>query len=135
MIAAILLGFFVGLRTFTPPAVIWLMRRGTPLAYALGILALAEYAGDLYPKTPARTRSVGLIARACSGALCGWAVTSSTGSPMLAGALLGAVAAIVGAYAGLGARLRAITLIGAVPAALLEDVVAIIGSVAVVAYL
>jgi uncharacterized membrane protein len=129
------LGFLAGLRTFTAPAVLLLMRRGTPLAYALGVLALAEYALDLYPKTPARTTPFGLLARACSGAFCGWTVTSSSGSSGAAGALAGAVAAVVGAYAGLAARSRAIGRIGRVPAALLEDVLAAAASVAVVAHL
>jgi uncharacterized membrane protein len=135
LIAAILLGFLAGLRTFTAPAVLWLMRHGTPLAYALGVLALAEYTGDLSPKAPPRTHPVGLIARACSGAFCGWAVTSMAGTSVMAGTALGAVAAVIGAYVGLAARARAITLIGRVPAAVLEDIVAIVGSVAVVAYL
>jgi uncharacterized membrane protein len=135
MLFAVLLGFLAGLRTFTAPAVLLLMRRSTPLAYALGVLALAEYAGDLYPKTPARTAPVGLIARACSGAFCGWTVMSLSGSSGVAGAPAGAVAAVIGAYAGLAARSRAIGLIGRVPAGLLEDVIALAASVAVVACL
>jgi uncharacterized membrane protein len=48
--------------------------------------------------------------------------------------LAGAVAAIIGAYVGLAIRSRAITLIGRVPAGLLEDVITAAASVAVVAY-
>ena len=81
MLVAILLGFLAGLRTFTAPAVLWLMRRDTPLAYALGVLALVEYVADLYPKAPARTRPLGLIARGCSGAFCGWTVASLGATP------------------------------------------------------
>ncbi|HEY2473959.1 MAG TPA: hypothetical protein VGI19_04075 [Candidatus Cybelea sp.] len=134
LLAAALLGFLAGLRTFTAPAVLWLMRRGTPLAYVLGVLALLEYVADLSPRTPARTQPFGLIARACSGAFCGWAVTSQSGAPVVAGVLLGALAAVGGAYAGLAARTAAIERIGRVPAALLEDAVAIVASVAVVTY-
>jgi uncharacterized membrane protein len=135
MLAASFLGFLAGLRTFTPPAVLLLMRRGTPLAYALGVLALAEYAVDLHPGAPARTQAAGLIARACSGAFCGWTLMSLSGMPEAPGALAGAVAAIIGAYVGLAARLGAIRLIGRVPAGLLGDVIAAAASVAVVAYL
>ena len=134
MVVAILLGFLAGLRTFTAPAVLWLMRRDTPLAYALGVLALLEYVGDLYPKAPARTRPAGLIARGCSGAFCGWTVASLSGTPVAGAALAGAAAAIVGAYVGLAIRSRAIRLIGRVPAGLLEDVVTAAASVAVVTY-
>lgn len=134
MLVAVLLGFLAGLRTFTAPAVLWLMRRDTPLAYALGVLALLEYVGDLYPKAPARTRPAGLIARGCSGAFCGWTVASLSGTPVAGAALAGAAAAIVGAYVGLAIRSRAITLIGRVPAGLLEDVVTAAASVAVVTY-
>jgi uncharacterized membrane protein len=133
-LAVIALGFLAGLRTFTPPAVLWLMRRGTPVAYLLGVLALAELALDLYPKAPPRTGPGGLVARACSGAVCGWAVAAASGSHAVAGALIGAFAALVGAYAGLAARCRAIELVGRIPAALLEDAVAIAGSIAVVAF-
>lgn len=133
LLAAILLGFLAGLRTFTAPAVLLLMRTGTPLAYLLGVLALAEYAGDLYPKTPARTHPAGLIARACSGAFCGWTVASLNGAPVAGAAFAGAVAAVIGAYAGLAVRSRAITLIGRVPAGLSEDVVTAAAAVAVAA--
>jgi uncharacterized membrane protein len=134
VLAAILLGFLAGLRTFTAPAVLMLMRRGTPFAYLLGVLALAEYAGDLYPKAPARTGPVGLIARACSGAFCGWEVSLLSGTSAAIVVIVGAVAAIVGAYVGLAVRLRAINVIGRVPSALLEDAFTIASSVAVVAF-
>ncbi|HEX4013306.1 MAG TPA: hypothetical protein VHX17_05365 [Candidatus Cybelea sp.] len=130
-----MLGFLAGLRTFTAPAVLWLMRPASPLGYVLGALAVLEYAGDLHPKAPPRTAPLGLIARACSGAFCGWTVTSGAGAPVAAGLLLGALAAVVGAYAGLAARTFAIARAGRVPAALLEDAVAIAASIAVVAYL
>jgi uncharacterized membrane protein len=135
LLGAILLGFLAGLRTFTPPAVLWLMRRGSPLSYLLAVLALAELAGDLNPKAPARTQPLGVIARACSGAFCGWTLMAMSGSPAVAGAILGALAAIAGAYAGFAVRTRAIERVGRVPAGILEDAVAIAGSIAVVAYL
>jgi uncharacterized membrane protein len=133
LVAAILLGFLAGLRTFTAPAALWLMRRPGPLAYVLVVLALLEDAGDLHPGAPARTQPLGLIARACSGAFCGWTVTALGGAPVFAGALLGALASVGGAFAGLAARKIAIDRTGRVPAALLEDAVAIVAAIAVVA--
>jgi uncharacterized membrane protein len=130
--AAFLLGLIAGLRTFTAPAVLWLIRHRTPAAYVLGALALAEYAGDLHPNAPPRTKAVGLVARLFSGAFCGWAVTSSAGGSVALGAAVGALGALVGAYLGLAARMRAVGFIGRVPAALTEDAVAILGAVAVV---
>jgi uncharacterized membrane protein len=135
VLIAILLGFLAGLRTFTAPAVLWLMRRDSPFAYVLGVLALAECVGDLFPKAPARTRPAGLIARACSGAFCGWTAAALSGTPVAGAVLAGGASAVIGAYIGLAARSRAITLVGRVPAGLLEDVITGAASVAVVAYL
>lgn len=131
-LAAALIGVVAGLRTFTAPAVLWLVRHRSPVAYLLGVLALLEFAGDLSPKTPARTGLVGLAARVISGAFCGAAITAPAGHSLFIGALLGALGAVVGAYGGLAARLRAIALIGPIPAALLEDAIAIAGAVAIV---
>jgi uncharacterized membrane protein len=132
LLAALLLGVVSGLRSFTAIAVLWLVRHPGPVAYGLGVLGLLEYAGDLYPNTPARTSSTGLIARLLVGAFCGWVVTATVGSPPIAGALLGALGALVGAFGGLAARLRGITLVGRVPAALIEDAIAVAGAVAIV---
>jgi uncharacterized membrane protein len=131
-LAAALLGVVAGLRTFTAPAVFWLVRHRSPIAYLLGILALMELALDLNPKAPARTGVIGLSARVISGAFCGGAVMATVGHSLFIGALLGAIGAVVGAYGGLAARTRAIALIGRVPAALLEDAIAIAAAVAIV---
>ncbi|HYL26477.1 MAG TPA: hypothetical protein VEW74_01515 [Candidatus Nitrosotalea sp.] len=124
MLAAFLLGLVAGLRTFTAPAVLWILRHGGLWGYALGVAALLEYAGDLHPKAASRTAAGPLIARLASGAFCGWAVTAGTGVVPL-GILLGACGALAGAYGGLPIRLRAISLVGAVPAGILEDCLAI----------
>ena len=131
MLAAFLLGLVAGLRTFTAPAILWILRHGGLWGYALGVAALLEYAADLHPKAASRTAAGPLIARLASGGFCGWAVTTGTGSEIW-GILLGACGALVGAYGGLAIRLRAIALAGAVPAAILEDCVAIALAVAVV---
>lgn len=135
LIGAALLGFCAGLRTFTAPAVLWLLRHPGPVAWGLAVLALLEYAADLHPKAPSRTGATGLFARACTGGLCGGALLASAGHPIVAGVVLGALCAIAGAYAGLALRLRAIRAVGRVPAALLEDGVAIAASAAVVIWL
>ena len=132
LLAALLLGIVAGLRTFTAPAVLWILRHAGAAAYLLGALAILEYVIDLNPKAPARTSPPGLVVRVLSGGFCGWALTVAGGGPVILGALLGACGAVIGAYGGLAARSRAIALIGRVPAALLEDLVAIAGAVLVV---
>lgn len=135
ILAAFLLGCVAGLRTFTAPAVLWLMRHTSLLAYLLAVAALAEYFGDLLPNVPARTSLGPLLARMLSGAFCGWGLTWSSGWLTIAvGAVAGALGAVVGAHGGLALRMRTIAAIGAVPAALAEDLVAILGAIAIVAY-
>ena len=131
--AAALLGVVAGLRTFTAPAVLLLMRAASWPAYVLGVLAIGEYAGDLHPSAPARTRAGPLIARIVSGAFCGWTVASMNRAPAIAGAVAGVTGSLVGAFGGLRLRTLAVERIGRVPAAILEDVVAIVVAVAVVA--
>ncbi len=132
--SALLLGIVAGLRTFTAPAVLVLLRHGGPPAYALGLLALLEYGGDLYPNAPARTSAGGLIARVLSGAFCGWTITAAKAPAPALNAMLGACGAALGAYLGLALRIRAISVIGSVPAALTEDGAAIAGAILVISY-
>jgi uncharacterized membrane protein len=135
LLLSFLLGIVSGLRTFTGPAVLWLMRHGGPLAYLLSAAALLEYFFDVNPKAPPRTGLTGLIARVLSGAFVGWwAAVASGGSPA-SGAIVAAVGALLGAYGSLALRRRAIAAIGNVPSGLAEDVVAIAASVAIVAQL
>ncbi|MGA8532604.1 MAG: hypothetical protein WB615_00685 [Candidatus Tumulicola sp.] len=124
-VAIFALGLVAGLRVFTAPAVLWLMRHTGPWAIVLAVLALVEYAGDLYPKAPARTSPPGLIARMVSGIFVGWSLAASAGAPASAGALVGLAGAVAGAYGGLALRVRAMAMLGSITAALCEDVVAI----------
>jgi uncharacterized membrane protein len=132
LLLAFLFGLIAGLRTFTPPAVLWLMRHPGPWAIGLGVLAVIEYAGDLHPKAPPRTSTSGLVARVVSGAFVGWMVGLSAGASSIAAAIAGAIAAVIGAYGGLALRLRLNAAVGNVPAGLLEDAVAIAAAVAIV---
>ncbi|HEY1866816.1 MAG TPA: hypothetical protein VGG70_00875, partial [Candidatus Cybelea sp.] len=95
------------MRTFTPPAVLCLVRKPSALAFALGAGALLEYALDLYPKAPPRTAPGALAGRMLSGAGCGWVVASSRGEAPALGILLGGAGALAGTYGGLALRTRA----------------------------
>lgn len=119
------LGLSSGLRTFSAPAVLWLMRYPGLSAICLAFLAVLEYIWDLHPKAPSRTATSGLVARAVSGAFVGWYVGLAFGGSAIAGAITGAIGAVIGAYGGLALRLRATAAIGNVPAGLLEDAVAV----------
>ena len=135
LLLVFLLGLLSGVRTFTGPAVLWIMRYGSPWAYVLSAAAVFEYFYDVHPKAPPRTSISNIIARLLSGAFVGWwaAVASGVSAPL--GAITGAVGACVGAYGSLAVRRRCITLMGNVTSGLLEDVAAIVAAVAIVARL
>jgi len=143
LILAFLLGTVAGLRTFTAPAAVaWaavtgrLSLSGTPLA-VLGLpvtawiltgLTALELVGDKLPKTPSRKAPGPFVARVVSGALCGAAV-GWPGGQEAAGALAGALGAVLGTLGGYAARMRLARRFGRdLPAALLEDVVAVGGA-------
>jgi uncharacterized membrane protein len=132
LLLAFVLGLVAGLRTFTAPAVLWLVRHFGPWAIALGAMAVIEYAVDLLPNAPPRTSTTGLLARVVSGAFVGWTIGLAAGRSSIAGAIAGAIGAVIGAYGGLAIRLRLIAAIGNVPAGLLEDAVAIVAAIAIV---
>ena len=132
LLLAFVLGLVVGLRTFTAPAVLWLMRHPGPWGIGLCALALIEVTLDLHPKAPPRTSTIGLLARVVSGAFVGWTIALTAARSPIAGAIAGAIGAVIGAYGGLAIRLRLSAALGNVPAGLLEDVVAILAAVAIV---
>jgi uncharacterized membrane protein len=124
LLGAFGLGFVAGLRAFTAPAALAFSRG--PILTAIGVLAaLFEYVMDTLPKTPSRTDPRGLIPRIVSGGFCGWVIAAAWGGSAIAGASAGVAGALAGTYGGHAVRLAAIERIGALPAALLEDVVAI----------
>jgi len=148
-VAALLIGIIAGLRTFTAPtAVSWGARFGRiPLAgthlawlgsavaaYVLLLLALVEIVFiDKNPKTPSRKAPQSFGARLVSGAFSGAAIGVSADSLWL-GLFLGLIGAVVGTYGGAAFRARLAYAFGKdLPAAVIEDAIAIVGAVLIVA--
>jgi uncharacterized membrane protein len=150
LLFAFLIGVFTGLRSLTAPAATawashfgWL-RLEPPLAVlGSGIsvavfttLAIGELLVDKLPQTPSRTAPLGLGARIVAGAVTGACVASGGGQVALLGALLGATGGVVGAFAGYQARTRLVKALGIrdVVVAIVEDVVALAGSLLIVSH-
>jgi uncharacterized membrane protein len=150
MFLAFLMGVFAGLRSLTAPAVVswatylgWLKLDGplAPFGHVASVaiftvLAIAELVADKLPKTPARTAPLGLGARIVTGAISGAAVVVAGNQAAALGAVLGAVGGVVGAFAGYQARVRLVKALGTrdLFVALLEDAIAIAGSILVVSH-
>jgi uncharacterized membrane protein len=118
---AIGIGIVAGLRSLTAPAVIawaahlgWLNLHGSPLGFMgsmiavaiFSLLAIGELVADKLPMTPNRTTPAPLLARLITGALCGACVWAAAGKSLIAGALLGGTAGMIGAFAGYEVRRR-----------------------------
>jgi uncharacterized membrane protein len=125
LLLALGIGFVSGLRAFTSLAALALSRGVGLWAIVLGVAALGEYAADASPKIPSRTAFPSIVVRPASGAVAGWFVAVWHGGSPIAGAIVGAIGALLGTYGGHAARAAAIAKIGALPAAIAEDVVAI----------
>jgi uncharacterized membrane protein len=125
VLIAFSLGIVAGLRSMMAPAAVLLARHVRVAGILVAILAVGELIVDLLPTTPSRTAPVPLVARIISGAFCGWFVVSGSPAARIAGLLAGVAGALVGTYGGHAARLRAIKRLGAIPAALAEDVFAV----------
>lgn len=142
LLLTLCLGVVSGLRALTAPAAIaWaaylgiLDLHGSPLAFmgsAIGVglftlAAIGEYVNDVLPKTPSRTSPGPLVVRIVMGGLSGACLCAATGQSLGAGAALGAIGGILGAFAGYHARtwlvssLKVKDLFVAIP----EDLVAI----------
>ena len=115
------IGIVAGLRSLTAPAVVswaaylgWLNLQGSPLAFMgstaavviFSLLALGEYVADLLPQTPKRTTPGPLLARILTGGLSGACLCASAGQSLVAGAVLGGIGSVIGAFAGYQARTR-----------------------------
>ena len=117
---AFVFGVVAGLRTFTAPAAALLALHHRVAGLIVAALAAGELVMDAMPNTPSRTAPVGLGARIVSGAFVGWLVAQ------IPGACVGVLGALVGTYGGHRLRAKAITRIGAIPAALTEDAVTLV---------
>jgi len=146
LILALLIGVVAGLRVLTAPAAVawaaylgWLPLAGTPLAFmghvaapwVFSALALGELVADQLPKTPSRKVPVQFGTRLAMGALCGAAI-AAPGGQLVLGLIVGVIGAVLGTLGGASARARMAQAFGRdLPAALIEDVVAIGGALAI----
>ncbi|MHB8287323.1 MAG: DUF4126 domain-containing protein [Caulobacteraceae bacterium] len=134
MISSLLIGLVSGARALTPLAAVSEAARqgdlpsdnGAPLwlghtlvASALKALAAGELWGDKLRSAPDRIVPAGLLARLATGALSGAALAPRR--KMLAGAVLGATAAVCAAYVTFAVRQRAMARFGQTPTGLVED--------------
>jgi uncharacterized membrane protein len=144
---AFLMGIVAGLRAMTAPAAIaWAARLGKVglsgtwlafLGYAwtpwiLTLLAAGELVTDQLPSTPSRKVPIQFGTRILMGAACGAALTAGAGS-MLIGAVVGIAGAVAGTLGGHALRARLAAAFGRdLPAALVEDAIAIGAALAIV---
>ena len=142
LLFALGIGIVAGLRAMTAPAVVawaahlgWLNLVGSYFAFmgskwAVAIFTLAalfEFVNDQLPKTPARTTAGPLAARIVMGALTGACLAVAGGASLMGGALLGAIGAVIGTFAGYKARIGLVKSLGVrdFVVAIPEDLVAI----------
>ncbi len=144
---ALLIGVIAGLRAMTAPAAVawgaylgWIPLAGFPLAWMAApathwvftVLAALELYSDQLPKTPSRKVPPQFITRVVVGAFCGATLMMPSGH-WLRGAVIGAVGAVIGTLGGASVRARLATAFGKdLPAALIEDAVAVVGGLAIV---
>jgi uncharacterized membrane protein len=115
------IGIVAGLRSLTAPAVVawgaylsWLNLHGSPLAFMgsttavaiFSVLAIGELVADKLPMMSKRTAPAPLMARIVTGALCGACLYAAAGKSLLAGAVLGGIGGVIGAFAGYAIRKR-----------------------------
>jgi uncharacterized membrane protein len=148
--SALLIGVIAGLRSMTAPAAVtWIAHAGqldlaNTWAAFLGwastrwiftLLALGELVADKLPSTPSRKSALPFGGRIVTGALSGAALCAAFGTT-LSGLLAGAVGAVIGTLGGHAFRARLAAAIGSdLPAALVEDAIAVGGAFAISALL
>ena len=139
-VLALGIGIVAGLRSLTAPAVVawgahlnWLNLHGSPFAFMgstpavaiLSVLAIGELIADKLPMIPKRTAPAPLMARIITGGLCGACLCAAARQSLIAGALLGGIGGIVGAFVGYGIRRRLDLHIKNFLVAICEDVIAV----------
>jgi uncharacterized membrane protein len=144
---ALLIGIVAGLRAMLAPAAIaWAARlgflelHGSWLAFLgyrwtpwiLSVAAIGEIVNDKLPATPSRKVPPQFAVRVLSGALCGAAVGIPAGAWII-GLILGAIGAVLGTLGGASVRASlARSFGGDLPAALIEDIVAVLAAAFIV---
>ncbi|MFQ4136827.1 DUF4126 domain-containing protein [Nodosilinea sp. PGN35] len=150
-VLALVIGIIAGLRALTAPAAMswaaylgyldldgsWLAFMGDRLTpWIFSLLALAELVSDQLPATPSRKVPVQFGARLLSGALAGASLGGGAGGALGVGLVAGVIGAVIGTLGGAAVRTRLATALGRdLPAALIEDAVAIGGAILVVGLL
>lgn len=149
LLLAALIGVIAGLRAFTAPAAVCLAARychlqlaDTPLAF-LGyrwtpwiflVLAVVELIGDQLPSTPSRKVPLQFGTRIVMGGLAGGALGAS-GGMLLAGVVAGMIGAVAGTLGGAATRSWLTGVFKRdLPAALIEDIVAVGGALLIVCW-
>ena len=149
-VLALLIGIIAGLRALTPVAAVsWAARLGllhlgdTPLAFLgyvatpwiFSVLALLELFNDKLPKTPSRKTPSQFIVRILLGGFSGAAIGLGLGSWWV-GLIAGAIGAILGTFGGAAFRGAIAKAFGKdLPAALIEDAIAIVGVYLIVTHI
>ncbi|MCA0276619.1 MAG: DUF4126 domain-containing protein [Proteobacteria bacterium] len=144
---ALLIGLVAGLRAMTAPAAVawgawlgWLPVAGTWASFMghwitlaiFTLLALVELVTDQLPSTPSRKVPQQFGARIVMGALAG-AVIGTVGGAAIGGLAAGIIGAILGTLGGAAVRASLAKSIGRdLPAALIEDAVAILAALLIV---
>lgn len=149
IILALAIGIVAGLRAAMPLAALcWATRLGwisvarTPFAFLASPLtfylttafALLELVGDKLPMTPSRKAPGGFISRIVVGGFAGAVLGATLGSVWM-GILPGMIGAIAGTLGGHACRAKlAVACKLDLPAALIEDAIAIIASYLIVSH-
>ncbi len=144
---ATLIGVVAGLRAMMAPAIVsWAAARGGLnvsghwfafigyrwTAWLLTVAAVAELITDQLPSTPSRKVPPQFGARIVMGGFSG-AVIAGTTDNWVIGLVLGVVGAVIGTFGGAAFRGKLATAFGSDrPAAIIEDIVAIVAGIAIV---
>jgi len=147
-VLALLIGVVAGLRTMMAPAVVswaaylgWIDLSQSSLAFLgyrwtpwiLTLLAIMELVTDQLPSTPSRKVPMQFGARIVTGAISGAALALAVSGNLFVGLVAGAIGAVIGTLGGAAMRQRLAAAFGRDrPAAIIEDVVAIVGAFLIV---
>jgi uncharacterized membrane protein len=147
LVYAFLIGIIAGLRALMAPAIVswgaglgWFSLVGTPLHFMshpatrwiFTVLEFGEIINDKQPKTPSRKVPPQFITRVVLGAFAG-ATLGAARDSLVGGLIAGAIGAVVGTLGGASVRGALAKAFGKdLPAALLEDAVALFGALFIV---